>query len=231
MTQAIVLSGGVTHDFPALSRTLAKLLAQVGVDATIREDIEQATVDLPGASLLVVNMLRWRMLGSRYAEQATEHGLSLSDAARRRIEDWVRGGGAVLAMHAASICFDDWPQWKELIGARWVWGTSQHPPVGPVHVRVHPDRHPIVNGLPDSFDTDDEVYGFLDLADIVPLLSAEHSGTAHPLLWARTVGHGRVVHDALGHHLASYEPAVHRRIVQRSALWTLRRPEHEIAAL
>ena len=50
-------------------------------------------------------------------------------------------------------------------------------------------------------------------------MSSPHGGTEHPLLWARTVGSGRVVYDALGHHVASYAVPEHRRIVQRAARW------------
>lgn len=227
---ALILSGGVAHDFPALSDRLAGLLAQVGVTAEIRTDVEAAVDDLAPYDLLVVNMLRWRMLGGRYGAERGRWGLALGEPARQRIEEWVRGGGGLLAMHASSICFDDWPGWTSLVGARWDWEISRHPPVGRVRVTVYPDRHPLVAGLPAQFDTDDEVYGFLDLAeDVVPLLTAEHSGAVHPLLWARTVGAGRVVHTTLGHHLPSYRAAPVQRIVRRAALWARGEPDDVVA--
>ncbi len=232
MSTAMILSGGVAHDFPALSERLTGLLAEVGITARTRTDIDQAATDLAGVDLLVVNMLRWRMLGPRYAAQRDTWGLSLGEPARVSIRDWVSRGGGVLAMHASCICFDDWPGWTSLLGARWDWNTSKHPAVGPARVTIHPDRHPIVAGLPDSFDTDDEIYGFLDLAeDITPLLSGEHGGGVHPLLWARTMGAGRVVHTTLGHHLPSYQPVEMQRIVRRSALWAQGSPDHVVVEL
>ncbi|HVB42836.1 MAG TPA: ThuA domain-containing protein [Streptosporangiaceae bacterium] len=233
-TRATILSGGVAHDFPALSARLAELLGGIGLTTTIRTDIEQAAQAVASTDLLVVNMLRWRMLDGRYAAARDEWGLALSEPARTVVSDWVDGGGAVLALHAACICFDDWPGWKTLVGARWIWDTSAHPPVGPVQVSVRTGpggRHPIVDGLPDRFWTDDEIYGFLDLADDVePLLTAEHGGTAHPLLWAREVGAGRVVHTTLGHHLPSYQPPEIQRMVRRGALWALGAPRDVVRA-
>ena len=227
-----MLSGGVTHDFPALSARLIAVLGEVGFDATMREDAVNVLSDPGDADLLVLNMLRWRMTDGPYADRAAEFGISIDPAVQARVERWVHGGGAVLALHAASICFDDWPGWRDLVGARWDWSRSQHPPLGPVEVTVHPDRHPIVAGLPTRFVIEDEVYGFLDYADdIVPLATAAHTAADHPLLWARAVGAGRVVHDTLGHHVASYDVAVHRRIVQRSALWAVGRPDAELAAV
>ncbi len=53
----------------------------------------------------------------------------------------------------------------------------------------------------------------------MPLLTGAHGGRAHPLLWARTVGAGRVVTDLLGHSLESFEHPVHRVVLQRAARW------------
>jgi type 1 glutamine amidotransferase len=133
-------------------------------------------------------------------------------------------------MHGASICFDDWPGWRQLLGGVWRWNTSAHPPLsGPVGVRVV-DRHPIVAGV-GNFSIVDEVYGFLDRTDDVDgLLFSPHGGTDHPLLWARIVGRGRVVYDALGHHVPSYAVPEHRLIVRRAALWAIGAGEDEVAA-
>jgi type 1 glutamine amidotransferase len=232
LNTALILSGGPNHDCAGTSAQLVEILAGVGVDATVREDIEDALEGLEATELLVVNLLRWRMLQERYTELAPTYAISLSESARARIEGFVRGGGSLLAIHGAAICFDDWPAWRELIGARWEWERSMHPPLGPVVVEVARSDHPIVAGLPERFDLEDEVYSHLDRgADVEGLMSAEHGGERHPLLWAREVDGGRVVYDLLGHHVASYAPPTHRRIVARSALWALRRPDAEIAAV
>jgi type 1 glutamine amidotransferase len=231
MPKAVILSGGVTHDFPALAERLTELLAEVDVQAVVRTDIDAAATELAGTDLLVMNMLRWQMLNERYAAHRDQWGLSLSPAARAGISDFVHSGGAMLATHASSICFDDWPEWKSLCGARWDWDASMHPPVGPARVSVMVDRHPIVAGLPAGFDTDDEIYGFLDLADDVePLLTGTHNDAVHPLLWARTVGAGRVVHNALGHYLPSYVSPVQQRIVRRSVRWLLGQSDDAVVA-
>lgn len=218
---AVVLSGGVAHDFPASSAAVAAVLTEAGLAATVEEDVETVLTGLASARpLVVLNMLRWTMQVPRYAAQRARWSLSLSAAARAALAAHLHAGGGLLGLHGASICFDDWPQWRELLGAAWRWDRSTHPPLdGPVRVTVATDRHPIVAGARD-FDVVDEVYGFLDRTDdVVGLMSAPHHGTDHPLLWARTVGRGRVVYDALGHHVPSYDPPEHRRIVRRAARW------------
>lgn len=86
---------------------------------------------------------------------------------------------------------------------------------------VRTDAHPIVAGITD-FDIEDEVYGFLDLEDdVCGLLFSPHGGVDHPLLWARQLDTGRVVYDALGHHVTSLKHPDHRAIVGRSARWAV----------
>lgn len=222
--RAVIVSGGVAHDFPATSAELVRVLGEVGVRATVEEDVEAVLTGLRGAGdghpLVVLNLLRWTMQVERYAHLRDRWSLTLSPEARAGLLEHVRTGGGLLGMHGASICFDDWPEWRELLGGVWCWDRSSHPPLsGPVPVTVATDRHPIVAGIGD-FEIVDEVYGFLDRTDdVVGLMSSAHGGTEHPLLWGRTVGRGRVVYDALGHHVSSYAVPEHRQVVQRAARW------------
>lgn len=219
----VIASGGIMHDFPASSAELATILAECGfTDVTVTEDIDALFSGLPqhpDRPLLVMNMLRFRMELERYAHLRERWAVSLSPDARAGLTEHVHCGGGLLAMHGASICFDDWTEWKDILGGRWVWDRSCHPPYGPMSVTVHTDTDQIFAGIGD-FDINDEAYGFLDLADDVQGLAfAAHGGSDHPLLWTRRVGRGRVAYDALGHDVASLRVAQHRAIVSRAALW------------
>ena len=59
--RAVVLTGGPTHDFPATTGCLSTLLHEQGLVAELHEDVDDGLRALPGASLLVVNALRWTM--------------------------------------------------------------------------------------------------------------------------------------------------------------------------
>jgi type 1 glutamine amidotransferase len=230
VVRAVVLSGGLTHDFPATTTCLTDLLDGAGLDVEVyggTAGVDAALHALPGAALLVVNALRWTMTGpatpERYREQAAAEGVSPAPAAREALARHLAAGGGLLGVHTASICFDDWPGWGEALGGAWVWGASSHPPLGPrVEVSVVAE-HPLVAGL-DGFGLVDEVYADLALQpDVEALLSAPTPGTdapGRPLLWAREHGGGRVVYDALGHHPPSYEVPEHREIVRRAIAWT-----------
>ncbi|MDQ4119445.1 MAG: ThuA domain-containing protein [Actinomycetota bacterium] len=228
--RAVVLSGGLTHDFPATTACLGELLGEAGFDVEVhsgRAGVETAPAALPGAALLVVNALRWTMTGpgvpDRYRELAPAEAASPSPPARRALETHLAAGGGVLGMHTAGLCFDDWPGWADTLGAAWVWGGSSHPPLGPAVTVTPATAHPLVADL-DPFEIVDEVYSGLDLRpDVEGLLHATPPGSdaaPQPLLWAREHGGGRVVYDALGHHPPSYEVAEHREIVRRAIRWT-----------
>lgn len=228
--RVVVLSGGLTHDFPATTACLTGLLEDAGARVEVHTGtagVESAFAALPGAALLVVNALRWTMTGpatpDRYRERASAEGASPSARARAALAAHLGAGGGLLGMHTAALCFDDWPGWGEALGGAWVWGHSQHPPLGPtVDVEVA-DGHPLVDGV-EPFSLVDEVYGGLRLCrDVRGLAHATQPGTdgpAHPLLWAREHRGGRVVYDALGHHPPSYAVPGHREIVRRAIAWT-----------
>jgi type 1 glutamine amidotransferase len=220
MRRNLLLSGGVAHDFPATSAALATLLAEVGIASDVCEDPIEGLGHVGDYDLVTVNMLRWRMEVERYLHLKDTWALSLPPESRAALEDHVLGGGGLLGMHGASICFDDWAEWRSLLGGAWDWECSGHPPLGSVAIHVA-GGHPIVAGIAD-FEIEDEVYGDLSREpDVTGLLTSPRDGVDHPLLWARAVGAGRVVYDALGHHVASYDVPEHRAVVQRSALWAL----------
>ncbi|MBE3010249.1 ThuA domain-containing protein [Microbispora sp. NEAU-D428] len=216
MPRNLILSGGVAHDFPATSTALAGVLAEIGMESEITEDVAGALAVPAPVDLITVNAFRWRMDGDDFAEERDRWRFQTPDSLRRTLLDHLARGGGLLAVHTASLCFDDWPEWAEILGGAWRWGTSYHPPIGRAKVRLG-TGHPIVDGLAD-FEVTDEVYTDLDvLPDVEPLA---YSGD-QPLLWARTAAGGRVVYDALGHDTRSYENPVRRTLLRRVARWLL----------
>ncbi|MEO1082561.1 MAG: ThuA domain-containing protein [Pseudomonadota bacterium] len=231
MSRNLILSGGIFHDFEATSRALETLLVPLGIRSTIREDVEEALGELAegGYDMLTVNALRWRMDGEKYAPWREQWALSLSAASRRAIDDFVREGGAMLGLHAASICFGDWPDWRDLLGGAWRWDESYHPPPAPVSVR--PTAAGAALGL-QPFEVTDERYSDLDLReDIETLLVAEdEAGREQPLVWRQRVGAGRVACDLLGHDPESLAVPAHAEALRGLVAWVLKRPASEAAA-
>lgn len=212
--RALLLSGGGRyadpwHRFAGTSARLAEVLRAHDFDVDSTADVETGLAGLDNRiELLVTNV------GD--PSPAPPDPASIL-AARRGLLRYLAAGGAVLSMHASA--FPDIPEWENLVGGRWIDATSMHPALGAAHIRVYPERHPIVEASTD-FDLDDERYSYLRTAPgIIALASHRHEDLDHPLLWARQQGPNRVVYDALGHDTRSYESADHRAIIGRAARW------------
>ena len=79
-----------------------------------------------------------------------------------------------------------------------------------------------MDGLPESFEVRDEVYGDLDLApDVQPLAHARRTpdDELQPVVWVHGYGQGRVVYDGFGHDAASLHHPDHARLLQQAVAW------------
>lgn len=235
MATNLVISGGPLHDFAGSTAALVGVLEGEGLRCSVAEDPRAGLVELaerPGAwDMVTVNALAWRAGAERHAHLRDEWAFTLHDDESLAIDRYVRGGGALLACHAAVICFDGDPRWAACLGATWNWDRSMHPPLGPVDVvpTAAGAVHPVTAGVA-RFTTVDEVYGFLDVApEVEPLLTSAHGGSEHPVLWARPVGAGRVVTDLLGHDVGAVTHPSHREVLRRSARWLTEPDRSEVA--
>lgn len=221
----LLLTGGIRHDFADNAAAVTALLAEAGIESETTEEIDAGIAWLGegGFDLVTVMALRWRMQGDpKYAPYRDDWAFTMPEESRRGLRAFVENGGGLFGIHTAALCFDDWPGWGELLGGRWIWGRSFHPPRGAVSVTKTAQPHLLTQGLR-NFTLEDEVFSDLSLAeDTAPLLCAnseEGGDAAQPVLWARQVGKGRAVYDALGHDRASLEQSEHARLIQRCALW------------
>jgi type 1 glutamine amidotransferase len=222
MSTAVIFSGGIAHPFADASAALGAILEDAGFAPVVSFDLDEVVerVAREPRALLVIYALRWSMTQhAKYLPDRERWSLSLPQAARDAIAGHVAAGGGLFGVHTASICFDDWPQWGDVLGGAWRWGRSHHPPLGPVTASVVAD-HPLTRGLSD-FAVNDEAYSELDIRSGVAVAATVQAsgGAPQPALWSHHFGAGRVVYDSLGHDAASLNEPTHRQIIQRSARW------------
>lgn len=232
----LIVSGGPLHDFASTTAGLVEAIGRCGVTSIVPTDPTDAldrVAERPGWDLVTVNALLWRMPAERHAPLRDAWAFRLGDDHADSLGRHVAEGGALLACHTAPICFDGDARWRALLGASWDWGRSHHPPLGPAAIRPTEaaEGHPITEGA-GPFEVVDEVYADLDLDDDVePLLVGEVDGRDQPVLWARTVGRGRVVVDLLGHHRDAIEQPAHAAVLRRAVTWLVgRSPSGALAA-
>lgn len=208
MTRTLLFSGGGDytdpwHPYAESSEQLAELLRSWGDDVEVTDLVDtalDALADHP--DVLVINAGAGPDPHPRDAE--------LSTAARAHVD----AGGALLVVHLSAGLFPGDDAWEDLIGARWIWDVSGHPPYGPFTVQVEPDD--LTAGLGDV-TIEDESYAHLRLTPGSRVLAAhEHDpdGQRHPLLWLRR--DGRVIVDLLGHDGSSFAHPGHRELLRRA---------------
>jgi hypothetical protein len=221
----VVLAGGSphAHDFVAIGAALVSLVAAAGHEVRPAADPDEAAALLDDADAVMVDGLWWRMLGDAYEPWRHSYGYSPPPATRERLTRFVAEGGGLVALHSTSICFDDWPEWGDVVGGSWRWGTSSHPPYGPVSASCVAE-HPVIAGVPTRFQLVDEVYGDLDLRPGLAVLAVarRHDADAdQPVVWAHRFGRGRVVYDGFGHDVASIGDQVNGLIITQALAWVI----------
>jgi type 1 glutamine amidotransferase len=211
---ALVVSGAGPyvdpwHDFAATSARLAAILEGLGHRVDITGEVEDALADPGDVRLLVVN------IGNPAEPRPPERMVAAAGGLARHLA----GGGGLLGIHCSSTSLTGMREWPGILGGRWVRGRTMHPPQDECVVSTTPAAHPITRGLTD-FTVVDERYSYLETTpDVTVLYEHRFEDETHPLVWAREAGPGRVVYDALGHHVGSYDAPGHRLLLERAMEW------------
>ncbi|MEU8330383.1 ThuA domain-containing protein [Micromonospora sp. NPDC048839] len=197
------------HPLAETSAAIANLVGDAGQVAIVTT-VDHLAAALDGARLLVVN-----------ASADRTAPIPEDEKFGRVLDDFLAGGGSLLAQHSATIAFPQLATWRSTVGAAWDHGRTFHPPIGPSLIRRTDVAHPITAGLAD-FEVHDERYTDLELidgVDVETLYVHDEGGATHPLVWARTAGSSRIVYDALGHDARSYESPGHVELLRRITAW------------
>ncbi|MFI1812036.1 ThuA domain-containing protein [Streptomyces sp. NPDC020422] len=206
---------GYRHDsIPAGAAALAELAADAGFRAETTEEPDAfAPARLARCAAVVL---------------LSTTGTVLTDAGRAAFEAYVRGGGGVLAVHAAANAEPDWPFYGELLGTRF----DGHPEVQPGAVCVDAKDHPATAPLPVRWEWTDEWYNFTSnprATGVRVLARADETtyrggtlGADHPLVWSRETGPGgagRFLFTALGHASEAYADPAFRAHLAGALRW------------
>jgi type 1 glutamine amidotransferase len=214
MTRVFIVSGSGPysdpwHPFDETSARLAEILAS-RYEVTVTTEVAAALADLDPDrwDLVVLNF------GSAGLEVPTD-GASVDG-----IERYLDGGGALLVSHVTATAFPEEPRWEQILGGRWVRGTTMHPPHGDAEIEVTPVDHAVTRDLP-SFVLSDERYSYLRVSGSIDVLATHrHDDQDHAVVWAGRRP-ARVFYDGLGHDGRSYDSAEHRALVLNAASWLL----------
>jgi len=153
----------------------------------------------------------------------------LDAAQKAELLQFVRDGRGFVAAHVALTAFESWPEFLDLIGARF----DQHPIVGPGVIVNENAAFPATRHFPSWFAFNDEFYQpkehsrekidvllRLDLANVPASPSLRLNGD-YPLAWAKTYGKGRVFYSSLGHAASVWDIRDVQQMYFEAIRWAL----------
>ena len=197
-----VVSEGIFHP-PIDGRfALRRALHGCGVQVKSCRQLEQLPQDMSDIAAIVLYI----------------HRQSVEQGALRRLIDYVRNGGGMLAVHSASASFKRESAFFELLGGRFVGhGKIQR-------LKFRPLRVDLFDGI-DDFTIKDELYRheFQPKVEVHWLASA--AGEETPAVWTYCFGAGRVCYLMPGHLGSSLRHPAVQEIIQRGLTWVMGRPQ------
>ena len=139
-------------------------------------------------------------------------------------------GKGFVAAHVGQTAFESWPEFGELLGARF----DGHPIVGPGTVINEEPDFPATRQFPSSFAFDDEFYQpkdysrdkidvllRLDLSHVPANQAIHRTDGDYPLAWAKMYGKGRVFFGSFAHSSATWDIADVQRMYFEAIKWAL----------
>jgi len=145
---------------------------------------------------------------------------------KKSLAQFVQAGGGLAVIHAGVASFRDWPEFGNIVGARFdnhPWGAGST-----VVLRVEEPSHPLMAAFKEpSFIVTDEIYQvtapysreslrvLLSIDTARTKITPEHKKNIHredmdfAMTWVKSYGQGRVFYCALGHqHELFWNPIV-----------------------
>ncbi len=157
----------------------------------------------------------------------------ISEKRRKNFLELLDKGVGVVALHHTMCSFQEWPEFKKIIGAKYYTKDTMEDGVMckagsykhdiDMAIRVTDKQHPITEGMSD-FPIHDEGYKncWFDRDNHV-LLTTEHDASDKTVAWVRRYGKAKVCTIQLGHDSKAYENRNYHLLINRAILWTSNR--------
>lgn len=172
--------------------------------------------------------------GKQYDVMVTyDFNQQISDEAKANFVARLKDGKGLVVLHHSIAAYPDWPEYWEILGARYYLNPTNVNGVAKARsawkhdvdfkVQVADKRHPVTRGLKD-FDIHDETYkGFDVFKDCRPLLTSDEPLSNKIIGWAKKYEGTRVVGIQLGHDHFAYENPNYQQLVRQAIAWAAKR--------
>jgi type 1 glutamine amidotransferase len=150
----------------------------------------------------------------------------------RRRENFIKllkDGVGVVAMHHSIGAFQNWPEYKRIIGTKFylqeteedgvVYKVGSYEHDADFKIYVKDPHHPVTRGLRD-FSIHDETYkGCVFESDNQVLLTTNHPKSDEPVCLVRNYKAGRVCYVQLGHGPSIFYDENYRQLIRQAIGW------------
>ena len=206
--RVLMFIGGIAHDYEALPKQLAENLDKQGdLKVEVTSDLDELNAGrLAEFDVILLNT-------------CIEKGLG--EARRKDLVDALRNGKGLIGLHCALWTFQDWPEFRKILGGL----VLKHDKFAAAPNVVVDRGHPIATGLPEKFDILSEPY-FVnkrgrDIHVIVQTARsyADREGV-EPQVWTTRYAGARVCAITYGHDEKSQGDPKFLELLGNAVRWT-----------
>ena len=217
-TRVLLIGGGSSHKFTEFfGVTDSATLKRAGFSVNYTEDRDQAASALAEADVAVISVNRMFFDTPAY---------------KKAVFDFAAKGKGIVMLHPGTwYAFPHWPE----LNARIVGGGSRgHDKLGAYKVNVVKPNHPIMKGVPASFEVIDELYYMNAEPDKIPAGTApievlaesspsQRFNQPHPVAWITQHDRARIVGLTLGHDERVHDLPAFQTLLINATTWAARK--------
>jgi putative heme-binding domain-containing protein len=212
--KVLLIGGGSSHNFGEFFGTAdSATLRAAGFSVNYTEDRDQAAAELAGADVAVVSVNRMFFDTPAY---------------RKALFDFAAAGKGIVMLHPGTwYGYASWPE----LNAKIVGGGARgHDKIAKFSVNAVKPGHPIMKGVPASFEVEDELYYINPEPEKIPPgtapieVLAETSPSVrfkkpHPAVWTTKHERARVVGITLGHDERVHDHPAFKTLLANAVKW------------
>jgi putative membrane-bound dehydrogenase-like protein len=217
--KVLIIGGGSSHNFAQFfGEADSAILAAAGFSVNYTEDRDQAAAEIGKADVAVISVNRQFFDTPAY---------------RKALFDFAAAGKGLVMLHPGT--WYGFAQWPELNATIVGGGARGHDKIAKFSVNTVKPEHPIMKGVPASFEVEDELYYLNAEPDKVPPgtaaieVLAETSPSVrfkqpHPAVWVTRHPTARIVGITLGHDQRVHDHPAFKTLLANAVKWAGRVP-------
>jgi putative membrane-bound dehydrogenase-like protein len=213
-TRVLIIGGGSSHKFGEFfGKADSAILRAAGYTVNYTEDRDQAAAELAGADVAVISVNR------KFFD---------TPAYRKALMDFAAAGKGIVMHHPGTwYGFADWPELNaQIVGG----GARGHDKIAKYSVNALQPAHPILKGVPATFEVEDELYYINAEPEKIPPgtapidVLAETSPSLkfkkpHPVVWTTKHPTARIVGLTIGHDGRVHDLAPFKTLLTNAVKW------------